>query len=64
MRGLSSEMQFNMTNLIKSESLEEVKKAKKILEKSELNYMANVPKKWMVFTVGVFIGILLGIAVP
>ena len=53
-----------MTNLIKSESLAEVKKAKKILEKSELEYKANVPKKWMVFTVGIFIGILLGIAVP
>lgn len=63
-RGLSTRRQDVMNSLIKTQTQEGVKEAQKMLEKAEMDYQKGTLKKWGVFTIGLFLGIVLGLGVP
>ena len=53
-----------INNLLATESIEHAKKAKDILKEQREKYKRGKPKKWVFFGLGIFIGLVLGIALP
>ena len=53
-----------INNLLATESIEHAKKAKEILKEQREKYKRGKPKKWVFTGLGIFIGLVLGIALP
>jgi len=50
--------------MLETENEQDNKKAKKLLEESKDKYYANRSKKWLICGIGLFIGAVLGLALP
>ena len=57
-------LSINFEALLSNQIDEEIDETADELEKAEREYLKNRNKKWMVFGLGLFIGLILGIELP